>query len=254
MKFAVALITLSVACCSSFVYSEVPVPKVKKMATFEIEAITPESRSKGWLKTHEERIVAGRKKESIDLLLIGDSITHSIGNRFDSVLGDLSMHNIGYGGDRTQHVLWRLKNGAVNGITPEVAVVMIGTNNAHELSPVSTAMGVYCILKELRERLPETKILLLGIFTSDSRVHQVMGSEANKILSTYSGDNYRKSLNNPRGSEQKIFYLDLIGQFRNEDGSLKKENFHQDELHLSDAGYTAWAKGMESVVRELLAD
>ena len=74
--------------------------------------------------------------------------------------------NLGIGGDRTQHVLWRLDNGNIEGIKPKVAVLMIGTNNSNgnDNTAEEIADGIKAIVEKLREELPETKVLLLAVF------------------------------------------------------------------------------------------
>src|SRR5205807_491305 len=80
--------------------------------------------------------------------------------------GPYNAYNIGIGGDQTQHVLWRLDNGELDGINPnpKVAMIMIGTNNLGNRDDEAIAAGVTKIVQEVHEKLPQTKILLLGIF------------------------------------------------------------------------------------------
>ena len=77
--------------------------------------------------------------------------------------------NFGIGGDRTQHVLWRIQNGELEGIEPKVIVLMIGTNNASNNTPDEIAQGITAIVPELRERLPNTKILLARRFPQEPK-------------------------------------------------------------------------------------
>jgi beta-glucosidase len=102
--------------------------------------------------------------------VIGDSITQGWadegGRIWDAYYGRRRAVNLGFNGDRTEHVLWRLDHGEVEGIAPKLAVVMIGTNNTgvrHD-PPEETAAGIQAILAILRTRLPGTKILLLDVF------------------------------------------------------------------------------------------
>ena len=135
-------------------------------------AVKPVPRSGGWMKRHEsfnKRVDEGK----VDLILIGDSITHGWEGKGKSVwekfYGKRNAVNLGIGGDRTQHVMWRLDNGNVKGISPKVAVVMIGTNNSGNNSPEEIADGLAAITKQLRAKLPETKVLLLCLlYTSPS--------------------------------------------------------------------------------------
>ena len=71
---------------------------------------------------------------------------------------------MGFSGDRTEHVLWRLENGEVDGISPKVASLMIGTNNAGDNTAEEIGAGIVAVVQKLREKLPQTKVLILAIF------------------------------------------------------------------------------------------
>ena len=130
-------------------------------------ALEPVPRQGGWMKRHEsfnKRVAQGK----VDLVLIGDSITQGWEGRGKKVwkthYGKRNAVNLGIGGDRTQHVIWRLDNGNLKGIAPKAAVVMIGTNNAGSNKPKEIADGVAAITKQLQTKLPKTQVLLLAIF------------------------------------------------------------------------------------------
>ena len=132
--------------------------------------VVPAPRDGSWVKQHE-RFLDLAKKGNIDLLFLGDSITqgwheNDVWKRF---YGPRHAANFGIGGDRTQHVLWRIENGEINGIHPRVVVLMIGTNNSGSNSAGDIATGITEIVKELRKRLPEAKVLLLGVFPRGAR-------------------------------------------------------------------------------------
>ena len=97
------------------------------------DAVVPVPRDGNWMKRHDsfnERV----KKGNVDLIFIGDSITQGwegAGKKvWEEFYGKRNAVNLGIGGDRTQHVLWRLENGNIEGIQPKLAVLMIGTNNS----------------------------------------------------------------------------------------------------------------------------
>src|SRR3954464_436209 len=121
----------------------------------------------GTLKRHEgfnERV----KKGNVDLIFIGDSITQGWEGSGAKVWKEFydkrNAVNLGIGGDRTQHVLWRLDHGNIDGIKPKLAVLMIGTNNSGSNTSEQIAEGVKLIVEKLRSKLPNTKVLVLGIF------------------------------------------------------------------------------------------
>ena len=122
------------------------------------------ARAPGWSCTRASSCKP--KKGNIDLLFLGDSITqgwneNSVWKRF---YGPRHAANFGIGGDRTQHVLWRIQNGELEGIEPKVTVLMIGTNNLDATRPTRSPRGSRPSSHELRSRLPKTKVLLLGVF------------------------------------------------------------------------------------------
>ena len=103
--------------------------------------------------------------------------------------------NLGIGGDRTQHVLYRLQNGNLDGIEPDVAVVMIGTNNSNGIDNTARqiAEGVEAIVETLRSETPKTKVLLLGIFPRGENVNEQRGKllQINQILAKHDDGAYQ---------------------------------------------------------------
>lgn len=210
------------------------------------DAIKPVPRAGGWVKRHEsfnKRVAEG----NVDLVFIGDSITQGWEGRGKEVwakfYGKRNAVNLGIGGDRTQHVIWRLDNGNVKDISPKAAVVMIGTNNSGSNTPEQIAEGVEVIVKQLGEKLPETKVLLLAVFprgtNKDDKRRQV-NEKANAIFSKLADD-------------KRVYYLDIGPKFLEEDGTLTRE-IMPDLLHLSQKGYTIWAESIEEKLAELLGE
>jgi beta-glucosidase len=133
-------------------------------------AVVPVPQTESWWTTQHEHTLARIRRDEVDLLLIGDSITQGWADEgrriWDAYYGHRRAVNLGFKGDGTEHVLWRLDHGEIEGIAPKLAVVMIGTNNTSQRHdpPEETAAGIQAILTTLRTRLPETKLLLLGVF------------------------------------------------------------------------------------------
>jgi lysophospholipase L1-like esterase len=211
-------------------------------------AIKPESRLKqsGWEKRHlsfNERI----KQGNVDLIFLGDSITQAWEGpgkeAWKKHFQRRNAVNLGIGGDRTQHVLWRLDHGNIDGIQPKLAVVMIGTNNSGDNKPEEIADGIKAIVQKLRAKLPRTKVLLLGIFprgADDSNPRRQVNQKANEIVQNLAdGD--------------MVHYLDIGESFLNDDGTLSKE-IMPDLLHLSPRGYQIWAEAIESHVAMLMGE
>lgn len=210
-------------------------------------AVSPAPRDGGWLQRHQsfnERV----QKGDVDLIFVGDSITQGwegagkdVWNKF---YGARKAVNLGIGGDQTQHVLWRLDHGNVAGISPRAAVVMIGTNNSggDRSSAVEMVDGVTAVVETLRAKLPETKILLLGIFPRGERFNDQRGKilQVNQAIQKLDDGEF-------------VHYLDIGHQFLEKDGSLNREIL-PDFLHLSTRGYEIWASSIDSTLSRLLSD
>jgi beta-glucosidase len=123
--------------------------------------------------TNRQSLVLQRAKDApgnYDIEFIGDSITQGWETRGSNVwhefYGKRKVINMGVNGDRTQHVLWRIEQGQLDGIKAKVAVVMIGTNNSKndDNTEADILEGVTAIVQQIQTRQPDTKILLFGIF------------------------------------------------------------------------------------------
>ncbi len=115
--------------------------------------VVPQPRDGAWMGLHESFLVQA-KKGGIELLFLGDSITQgwNENHTWQRFYGPRKAANFGIGGDRTQHVLWRIDHGELEGITPKVVVVLIGTNNLASDSALDVARGVTAIVEAVRQR------------------------------------------------------------------------------------------------------
>jgi lysophospholipase L1-like esterase len=209
-------------------------------------AVTPAPRSGRWMKRHES-FNARVKKGNVDLIFVGDSITQGWeggGKKvWSEFYGKRNAVNLGIGGDRTEHVLWRLDNGNADGISPKVAVVMIGTNNSGKSRNTASEIvdGVTAVVAKLRSKLPKTKVLLLDIFPRGRQFNDQRGQilQINQAVRRLERDNF-------------VTYLEIGHLFLENDGSLSKD-IMPDALHLSAKGYGIWAKAIEPTLSRLLA-
>jgi lysophospholipase L1-like esterase len=181
-----------------------------------------------------------------DIAFIGDSITQGWEGAgkpiWEKYYANRKCLNFGVGGDRTQHVLWRFENGQLDGIKPKAAVLMIGTNNSNreDNTEADILAGVQLIVKQLRERLPQTKVLIVGIFPRGQTFSTQRGKilQVNQALAKFDDG-------------RMIHYLDLGSELIDADGSIPKD-LMPDYLHLSERGYGIWAQAMEPKLKELL--
>ena len=210
--------------------------------------VSPVSRPDDWWQARQKVANARAELGSHDVLFIGDSITQgweSAGqNVWEAVYRGRNALNLGFSGDRTQHVLWRLQNGNLKNQQPKLAILMIGTNNASAKdSAEDIAAGNQAIVEQLRKQCPQAKILVLGVFPRgeqpDNPAHAI-NVKVNELLAKLADDEH-------------VFYLDIGPQFLTTDGQLTKE-IMPDFLHLSAQGYQIWAEAIEPSVAKLLGE
>jgi lysophospholipase L1-like esterase len=210
-------------------------------------AVTPAHRHSWWTLRNDavnERVRQG----NVDLLYIGDSITHGWEGEgkeyWDKYYAPRNAVNMGFSGDRTQHVLWRLDHGHLEGISPKLAVLMIGTNNSNgnDNTAEEIADGIIVICNKLRTKCPKTKILILAIFPrgpepSDQREKNAKAS----LLASKIADG------------KMIHYQDINDKFLTKDGFLTNK-IMPDYLHPNKEGYKIWAEAIEPKVAELMGE
>jgi lysophospholipase L1-like esterase len=205
-------------------------------------------KDKGWVNRQAQLNETVKKNQDAELLFIGDSITHAWESGGKEVWAKFyaKRHaiNLGIGGDQTQHVLWRLDHGNLEGLHPKLAVVMIGTNNAGRgHKPAQIADGVKAVVDKLQAEVPECKVLILAIFPRDSKPDgklRKVNEAANELIAKLA-DN------------KKIFYLDIGPKFLEADGTLPSD-IMPDSLHPNAKGYEIWATAIEPTVAKLLGE
>ncbi|HEX8610938.1 MAG TPA: GDSL-type esterase/lipase family protein [Telluria sp.] len=223
---------------------------------YKTQSVTPEMLNKSWSINHwgprheakkaevKRRNAAGEKTA---IVFIGDSITEGWEKTGAPVWQRYySKHNalgLGFGGDHTENVLWRLQHGALDGLDPKVVVLMVGTNNTGDRreNPVTTAAGVRRNIEEIQQRLPNAKILLLAIFPRDEKPDSVLrriNDQVNQILSGFDDG-------------KRVHFLNINQAFLAADGTLSREVM-PDLLHLNEQSYEAWAMAMEPALQSLL--
>ena len=181
------------------------------------------------------------------LVMLGDSITDGWRNTgrtvFTNAYAQYRTYNIGIGGIRTQNVMNQIEMGDLDGTDPKAAMLMIGTNNlpGGADSDESVAAGIAEIVNGLRRKLPNTKILLLGIFPR-------------AVSAT---DPLRARIKNVNGMIAKlddgkfVKYLDIGAKFLAADGTLTPQ-IMPDALHPNAAGYQIWADAVKDVIADMV--
>jgi lysophospholipase L1-like esterase len=188
-------------------------------------------------KLHEAKL-AEAKAGRVDWVMIGDSITHAWGRDYRGTFAGSNLLNLGFSGDSTQHVLWRIQHGALDGILPKLVTLLIGTNNLRPTKGLHTPdkpedifVGIQAIVAEVRTRLPESKLMVFSIFPRGPQPANERGLVVNAML--------------PQLTDKKhVFHVDINATFLDDQGQQIEAYYSKDGVHLIPAGYAAWANAL----------
>jgi lysophospholipase L1-like esterase len=210
----------------------------------------PAPREAAWPRRRFEKINAAVRSEPYRVLFFGDSITE----RFETDAPEVwrrhmewrRVLNAGVSGDRSEHLLWRLQHGNLAGPQPPGAVVLIGTNDltngGNPRPPELVAEGIRANIVYLRQRLPSTRILLLGLLPRSA------SPEAGLRRGTIAVN----ELIGNCGDDRTVTYADIGGVLLERDGSLSRA-ISPDLLHFSPAGYERLVRRLDPLIDSLVA-
>ena len=249
----VVLLSVSVGMWGARVLRAADENQEKKPASCTPAEKNPE-RHEQFMKDKEQL----QKKGPIQLVFEGDSITDGWRGGGHAVFEEdyakpYNCFNTGIGGDRTEHLLWRIDRGELDGLHPKAVVLMIGTNNLGGTSPnragevkggntpEQIAEGVAAIVHAIREQRPQTKILLLAIFPRGEKPHTPIRDKVRDVN--------RRIARLDDG--QHVRYLDIGSKFLDPSGKLHADIMH-DYLHLTRRGYQIWADAIQPTLEEML--
>lgn len=219
---------------------------------------------------HEQK-VAAIKNGNFDLVLIGDSITHEIGeldgkykpNRavWDRHFAPRHALNLGMNGQRTEEILWNLQNGELEfAQSPKVVMLLIGTNNADDRhfktvhTPEQIFAGTKAIVAEIRKRHPTTKILVLRIFPRGGDAEKAVSPPAfNSSATCIETCRRAGELTAQLADGKHVFWLDVNHVFLRPDGRINTDVMW-DLLHPSPLGTEAWVQAAEPLLAQLMGD
>lgn len=197
-------------------------------------------------------VLAAKERMKPDIVLIGDSITHlwggepaePKGNRgvqaWKELFGERKVLNMGFGWDRTQNVLWRIGHGELDGLTPKLMVIHIGTNNlagtknARANTPAEIAEGIQAVALQAKAKCPGAKMVLMAVMPRGEKpdnVQQKALDEVNALLPEVA-------------KTTGATLIDLKDKLRGPDGILTKEVM-PDFLHPAEKGYAIWAEALK---------
>jgi len=209
-------------------------------------AVRPLARTATWWLTRVQQINREVRNRQPELVLLGDSIIYGWKFAGRSVwrrhFGAVNTLNLGVDRDEIGHVLWRIQHGNLDGLKPRVVVLLVGTNNVgrRDHSAAQVAGGIEVVVGELRRRLPGSRVLLMGILPSRRRLgpRRAKIRRINQLLAHLADG-------------KSVWFLDLSPRLLTPRRELERRVSH-DGLHLTSAGYAAWAEAMASSLDRLL--
>jgi cephalosporin-C deacetylase-like acetyl esterase/lysophospholipase L1-like esterase len=202
-------------------------------------------------------LLAKRKAGQIDVYFMGDSITRRWGAsdaQYQDLLANWRANfsgwnaaDFGWGGDKTQHMLWRLQNGELDGIAPKIVVLMAGTNNVGRATPLGDSSqrtaevvrGVSAVVREIRQRAPKATLVITGITPRNDNI-AVMSviDEANLAIARLADG-------------KSVRYININAQLAPRDDELLP-GMTNDGLHLTPRAYQVWADALKPIFTEVL--
>lgn len=216
-----------------------------------------------WKRRHEEKL-AEIKGRRFDLIWLGDSITQdwemtgppawkAYRPVWDRFYGDRHALNLGFKGDATSHLLWRMMHGELTGLSPRVAVILIGANNMGRVHwPVAdNVAGIEAVVAEARRLIPMAALLLLAILPSERSQWVTDSTRAiNRALAAQYAN----------GRQERVAYMD-VGRVLMRDGRLDRSLFldphlvpPEPPLHPSPEGMRRVAEAIEPTLARMMGD
>jgi lysophospholipase L1-like esterase len=199
-----------------------------------------------WLYRVKNNIAEGKKAAATTQVIFdGDSITdgwHGRGKQvWEERYAKYGAFNFGIGGDRTEHILWRLEQGQAEGMNPKLIAIMIGTNNTGSNTAEQIAEGVTAVVKAYQKRFPKAVILLQAVFPRNEKTEDPTRQkikQINEIISRL-------------GDGKKVIYVDFGDKFLQPDGTLTRD-IMPDLLHPNEKGYQIWADAIQPYIDKYL--
>jgi beta-glucosidase len=215
-------------------------------------AAVPQARdeSKGdaaWWVGRPARRLEEAKASHPDLLFLGDSLIQGWedagAKTWKLQYENRNAANFGFEGDSTQHLLWRIERGALDGLSPRLIVLLIGARNVDrkDFTPLQIADGTRALLERIGQKCPSSRVLLLALFPRDALADTELRSKDEKV----------NQLLPKLADGKRVFLLNINHVF------LPAANVHSRLIspappYLSPKGYALWAEAIGPTVQALL--
>lgn len=208
----------------------------------------------GWLKNADwnqvaRDITATLKSEKVDILMLGNSITQgfaysrklvgscSTNSELTQIFGDYTWESAGISGDRTSHLLWRIENGEYNSCHPKYVTIAIGVNNTGD-DAQSVYEGIMAITEAALKEFSDSKIILFGMLPTGA------SQDRNQIFCSIIELLHNTSF------DERVKFVDPCDNFANSERWPIAKLYNDDLIHLSQEGYSEWAKLIVETINE----
>ncbi len=205
-------------------------------------------------KAAHKKLVAKTKQGKIDVYFQGDSITRRWGatdypgllSHWKQTFRGWNAANFAWGGDNTHHILWRMQNGELEGLSPKVICLQAGANNlpwtgkANESHVKDVVEGIAAIIAEFRIHVPDSPIVLTAMFPRDQNPNLSAAIE-----------NINKRLKQLSDADSGIHWIDINSNLVDSNGKLLAD-VSSDGIHLKKRGYEIWATALRPILLELI--
>jgi len=205
-----------------------------------------------WRERHEA-LLRAPGRDAAKLVLLGDTIAQGWGDSraFAKKWGKLRPLNLALAAEQTQHLLWRIEHGALDGLSPRLAIVAVGSENlTHGFSPRATAQGVSVVVRSVHERLPDAAILVVGLLPAgqspgDARRAPIesVNAQLREVLADF-------AQSDPVAAD-RIIVSDVGGTFLDADGSMS-QGVMEEFTRPTALGYEALTLSLSLVAERLL--
>ncbi len=183
----------------------------------------------------------------VDLVLLGDSITHRLDSTGktvqDKYLGEYKRVNLGFGGIGTHHLLWVLDHIDADAIHPKAVMLLIGTNNIGWLkqTPEMTIGGVEAVVAKVRTLWPDAKLLVMGVFPRSELPTDPSREKVRTVNAAIS----------KLADGENVVFMDIGDKFLNQDG-VETRDILSDFVHPTIQGYEIWLGSVAPTLKEWL--